>query len=161
MKGRRHNSNHMDERPFQKKVVASVNVQNLKLHVDFCRNHLNDQIYCPSVSLCTQSSDLILTWFCWIFPKSNFNCLKVDNGNMLRLDPSSYKTQFIILSWHAMVTCKALLWILPSKGSSSLQKLILCPRMTWLIIVATFSLLVPTSTYVSSKAFIRACLWRW
>ena len=73
----------------------------------------------------------------------------------MRLDPSLTKTQFIILFRHATVTCKALLFILSSKGNFSSQKLIRCPRMTWLIIDSTLLLLVITVTYMLSKAFIR------
>ena len=43
--GKRHSPSHVDERPSQKNVVASVDVQNLKLHIELCRTHLNDEVY--------------------------------------------------------------------------------------------------------------------
>ena len=47
MQSRRHNSSHMYERPSQQKVIDGVNVQDLKLCIEFWRIHLDDQIHCP------------------------------------------------------------------------------------------------------------------
>lgn len=93
---------------------------------------------------------------CSCFPKSNLNCLKFNNGKILRAHPSSTKTRFITITPHMIH--KGFFRTLPSIRNSSSQKLICCPQITQLIMGATLSLLVPTVTYMSSKVFIWAII---
>ena len=44
MQSRRDSSSHMDERPPQKKFIAGVDIRYLKLCIEFCWTHLDDQI---------------------------------------------------------------------------------------------------------------------
>ena len=46
MQSRRDSSSHMDERPPQKKFIAGIDIRYLKLCIEFCWTHLDDQIHC-------------------------------------------------------------------------------------------------------------------
>ena len=73
MESRGDGSSHVDKRPSQKKVVASVYVQYLELHTELCGAHLKGQINCPQcVSLNPIKSshvDLVLLMFPKVKPQ--------------------------------------------------------------------------------------------